>query len=105
MAEDVVEVEEEEGFGGEVDMVVMVDMVDMETTKKMDGTGIGVGVEVEVEVLEEVGAIMVLDMKEAEGVEEAMAAGGEGWAAEGGATRLSGSWEFLLFQCIFGFPC
>ncbi|KAG1347553.1 hypothetical protein COCNU_06G013820 [Cocos nucifera] len=75
MAEGVVEIEEEEGPGEEADMVVMADMVDMTTTKKMDGTGIGVAVEVEVE---EVGVIAVLDMKEAEGVEEDMAVGGCG---------------------------
>lgn len=45
----------------------------------------------------------VLDMKEAEGVEEDMAVGREGWVAEGGATRLSGNWSFCYLKHVWFF--
>lgn len=42
-------------------------------------------------------------MKGAEGVEEDMAMGGEGWVAGVGATRVSGSWSFCCLKACLVF--
>ena len=44
-------------------------------------------------------------MKEAEGGEEAMTMGGEGWADEGVGTRLSGSGSLCCFHACLVFLC